>query len=258
MKNIFLFALLTLTLGISACKKPVDETPKSTLKITFRAVFDSNPLVIFTDCAAPNGDNIQFHALNFMLSDLILVKTNGEEVRISDISFIDFNNNFNITKATEGVTITFNKIDTGSFKGIRFGVGVSSSLNATTPGEYPTTSPLGDAGNYWTAWDSYIFSRVEGQIDTLPTTAGGNVSFLYHAGVDGMYQPRNFSKSFSLDKDQTQEIIFTLEAKNIFHKSGAEIDIPALTLSHSGAEGTPDYELAKEVITNIADALSVN
>jgi hypothetical protein len=258
MKSLTIFAILATMLGLSCCKKPVDTTPQSNLTITFRAVYDANPMVTFTDYATPDGNNIKFQTLNFLLSDLILVKTNGEEVLLKDIEFIDFSNTYDVAKATAGVVLTFNEIDTGTFKAIKFGVGVSPTLNATTPSDYQTTSPLSQTGNYWNAWNSYVFSRVEGLLDTIPGGTGGNISFFYHGGRDEMYQPRSFTKSFSLDKDQTHDLNINLETKNIFYKTGAEMDIPAYSSSHaSGGVGTTDFNVSLQILTNIADALSV-
>ena len=258
MKVVVLFAVFSTILVFSACKKPVEPTPKANLSITFRAVYESNPMVVFSNYATPNGDNIQFQTLNFMLSDLILVKTNGEEVLLKDIEYIDFSNTYDVEKATAGIVLTFNEIDTGTFKAIKFGVGVSPTLNATEPDAYETTSPLSQTGNYWNAWNSYIFSRVEGILDTLPAATGGNLSFFYHGGRDEMYQPRTFTKSFSLDENQTNALSFKIETKDIFYKTGAEMDIPAYSSSHAnGAVGSTDFNVSLQILTNIADALSV-
>jgi hypothetical protein len=116
---------------------------------------------------------------------------------------------------------------------------------------------LGDPGNYWTSWNSYIFSRIEGRLDTLPNAAGGDVSYLYHSGVDGMYQTRTFSKTFEIKTGVNTELIFNINGKDIFYKSGAEINIPNANFSHSGAVGTTGYDLARQTVINIADAISI-
>lgn len=254
MKRILFFSLAILILSAGSCKKP-DTGAKGTVKITFKALFDNNPLVVYTDYAAPDGNNMQVHVFNYFLSHIELVKDNDEVVRLADINYVDFNGNTDLTKANAGVTLSFDDVEVANYKAIRFGVGVEPVQNAKEPGDVSTDPYLGDPGNYWTSWNSYIFSRLEGRVDTLPGAAGGDVSYLYHSGVDGMYQARSFSKTFAVEANQTKDLAFNIDVKNVFYKVGAEIDIPAQNSSHSGAVGTPAYDLVKDIITNIADAL---
>ena len=256
MKNIILFCLALILFSANSCKKH-DHSPKGSLSITFKAVYDNDPLLVFNDYLTPDGDKLQFHVFNFYLSDIEIVKDNDEVVRLKDVGFIDFNGNTDLTKAAAGTKINLNDIGIGSYKAIRFGIGIEPGKNAKEPGDFPTDPYLGDPGNYWTAWNSYIFSRLEGRSDTLPNAAGGDVSYLYHTGVDGMYQTRSFTKTFEISSNSNSELIFNINAKDIFYKSGAEINIPNANVSHSGAVGTPAYDLARQTIINIANAISI-
>lgn len=254
MKNLLLLGLALIILSANSCKKPDDKT-KGDLKIIFKAFYETDPLVVFNDYQTPDGHNLQVHVLNFFLSHIELVKENDEVLRLKDIAFIDFNINTDLDKATAGISITFDEIAVGSFKTLRFGVGMEPGLNAKEPGDYSTDPYLGDLGNYWTAWNSYIFSRIEGRLDTLPAQAGGDVFYLYHSGVDGMYQQRSFSKNFSIEGGKTKELEIHLNVKDVFYKDGARIYIPDANVSHSGAVGTAEYDLVKQVIANIAAGL---
>lgn len=256
MRSLSILILTTFILSANSCKKPEPET-KGDLTINFKASFDSNPLVVFTDYQTPDADNIQIHVLNFFLSHVEIVKSNDEIIRLKDIAFIDFNGNTDTDKANAGISLSFEDLDPADFKEIRFGIGVEPVQNAKEPGDYPTDPYLGDGGNYWTAWNSYIFSRIEGRLDTLPGAAGGDISFLYHSGVDGMYQHRNFSKNFSISAGQNTTLQFNMDVKDVLYRSGAKIDIPNANVSHSGAVGTEAYDLVKQVITNMADALTL-
>jgi hypothetical protein len=256
MKNTLLLGLALLLFSANSCKKH-DHGPKGSLSITFKAVYENEPLLVFTDYLTPDARKLQFHVFNFFLSDIELVKDNDEVVRLKDVEFIDFNGNTDLAKATTGIRINLSEVGIGSYKAIRFGVGVAPDKNAKEPGDFPSDPYLGEPGNYWAAWNSYIFSRLEGRIDTLPNAAGGDVSYLYHTGVDGMYQARSFTKTIEISSNSNSEIIFNVNAKDIFYKSGAEINIPAANVSHSGAVGTPAYDLARQTVINIADALSI-
>ena len=256
MKHILIFSLALILLSANSCKEH-DHGPKGNLSITFKAVYDNDPLLVFTDYLTPDADKLQFHVFNFFISDLEIVKENDEVIRLKDVEFIDFNGNTDLNKASAGIKIELNDVAIGNYKAIRFGIGIEPGKNAKEPGDFPSDPYLGNPGNYWTAWNSYIFSRVEGRIDTLPNAAGGDVFYLYHTGVDGMYQSRSFTKTFEISSNSNSELIFTVNAKDIFYKSGAEINIPAANVSHSGAVGTPAYNLARQSIINIADAISV-
>jgi hypothetical protein len=72
-----------------------------------------------------------------------------------------------------------------------------------------------------------------------------------------MYQTRSFTKTFEISSNSNSELIFNINAKDIFYKSGAEINIPNANVSHSGAVGTPAYDLARQTIINIANAISI-
>lgn len=256
MKNILLFCLALILFSANSCKEP-DRGPKGSLSITFKAVYENDPLLVFNDYLTPDGDKLQFHVFNFFLSDIELIKDNDEVVRLKVVEYVDFNGNTDLNKAAAGIKFDLSEVEIGNYKAIRFGIGVEPGKNAKEPGDFPTDPYLGDPGNYWSAWNSYIFSRLEGRIDTLPNAAGGDVSYLYHSGVDGMYQTRSFTKTFEISSNGNSELIFKVNAKDIFYKSGAEIYIPNANVSHSGAVGTPAYDLARQTVINIANAISI-
>jgi hypothetical protein len=256
MKNIFLFCLALILFSANSCKEH-DHGPKGSLSITFKAVYENDPLLVFNDYLTPDGDKLQFHVFNFFLSDIELIKDNDEVVRLKDVEYVDFNGNTDLNKAAAGIKFDLSEVEIGNYKAIRFGIGVEPGKNAKEPGDFPTDPYLGDPGNYWSAWNSYIFSRLEGRIDTLPNAAGGDVSYLYHSGVDGMYQTRSFTKTFEISSNNNSELVFKVNAKDIFYKSGAEIYIPNANVSHSGAVGTPAYDLARQTVINIANAISI-
>lgn len=92
----------------------------------------------------------------------------------------------------------------------------------------------------------------------MKSPSGTVQPFLYHSGVDGMYQVRSFDKNFEIQENQVFNLNFMLQITEIFAPSGGSpIDVFAQPSSHSGAVGTPDYNLAVEVVRNMADALKI-
>lgn len=245
---------LAIMFSSSSCDK--DKDGKGSLSLTFKGKVGDETMLLYSGKYPMTGtDSITMQVLEFLIADMRLVNTKGDTVSIKDIAEVDFaQHHTDIATAADGETVTINDIPIGEYTQLLLGIGVTPALNATDPGDHPTTSPLGDVGNYWAAWDSYIFSRVEGRFFLGGTT--NQVSFLYHSGVDGMYQERAFTKAIEIEKNATTALTFDVNVKEIFIPVGdTAISIANNPASHSGAVGTAGYELAKSVVRNLANAL---
>jgi hypothetical protein len=166
---------------LASCKK--DEST-GTMVIHYKAVYDGQPLKTFQTFPFENGQQIQFSHLSMFISDLSLTKSSGQEslddVELVDLSFDD------ATAAANGYTQTIMDIPAGTYSGLSFGVGVPQDVNAMKPADFPSSNPLSKTGYYWSAWQSYIFSKTEGRLDTL---GSGNLElgFAIHTGADSLY-----------------------------------------------------------------------
>lgn len=252
-----ILSLLAL-LGFSQCKpNPDDETGQ--LNLRFKAKDEASPLVLFRKYPTGTaGDSVEYQLLNFFVADIQLLRNGQDPISIKDVGYFDFSNDLNETQANQGHSLSIDNIPVGEYTGIKIGFGLSPSLNATEPGDYTTASPLGDGGNYWTAWNSYIFSRLEGRFFRNGQSAP--VSFLYHTGVDGAYQTRTytFAQPLSITAGGTQALSFSLNVRNLLFGSQNPIDVAANPVSHSGAAGTAAYELARQTLINLADGVTLN
>lgn len=242
------FLLAASFFAVNGCK---NDKEKGTVDIRFSALYHSSPLTFFNFYPTPDGDSISFQVLNFLVSDIHLINTDNEAVPVfvDNAQLIDFNTG-------QAQIISLSDVPTGSYKSIRFGIGLPPALNAKTPSDFSASSPLGDIANYWSVWDSYIFSRVEGRLDTSRTSDQA-LAYLYHAGIDAMYQEETFAKTFDVVEGTSTPLNMTFQADELFYRTGREIDIRALNVSHSAAVGTPAYEVARSVIIDIADALDL-
>lgn len=252
-----LLLLLAVTLWSSSCETTPDDNDTITgnLAITFKARYGSDPLVMFqqTTTGATNPTNILFKKFEFFISDIKGMNA-GTSTDFSDVGYISMTNSITQAAAEQGTTFTINKLPIGSYTSLDMGIGLSDAVNATTPGDYNSDSPLGLNGNHWASWNSYILCKLEGDI----TQSNSNVSgFLYHSGVNGMQQLLSFVKDFDIEANQTTEIVIYVDAKDIFFKTGNEIDMITDKQTHSGPAGSDDYKLAKKVIENLANAMSI-
>ena len=249
----FLALCLGATTYFSSCK-PTSESTTGDLNIVIKGQHDGETVVLFeTQHTTPDNNSINYQVLNFMLSDMNLIKDDGSRVALTDIYYIDFKDNHSLSStAANGEIIPFEDIEIGNYTGLEMGFGVNSTNNAMTFADFPTSSPLGDASNYWSAWDSYIFSRVEGRF----FENGNPMTFFYHSGIDDAYFVQSFEKDIVINADETTDVVFILNLNEIFYpESGTNIYIPDLPTSHAGEVGSDEYNVAKNTLVNIANAL---
>ena len=218
--SIRLLSLLTLLFIMTGCK---DE--KGELKLNFVATYDNEPLVLGEDLDyIVDSYKIKLLESDFYISEIALTR-GSEVINIKDIDFVDFtNNNFNLENALNGVTLSYDEIDAGTYDGIRFGIGVPPAENATLPAEYNSSHPLSKTGYYWEAWNSYIFAKYAGQVD--------GQGFFFHTGTDGLFRTLTISKDIVISESSDEEIKIALDHKALMMEGSSLYDIKAVPANH--------------------------
>lgn len=221
MKNILILLTVACFLLAASCGKETTE-PIDTAKInfSFKATYDGEPLVLNQQTYDYQGNLIRFSKINFYLSNVVAVNDDGE-TELSEIQFIDLTPTHSTADgANEGQMMTFAKVPVGAYNQLRFGIGVPADLNRTNPSDYSTSHPLGadNSGEYWEAWDSYIFAKIEGQYDQTGDGIidGEDISFAYHTGMDRVYAPIELDNRISLNAGETTDLIFELDVRQLF------------------------------------------
>ncbi len=253
MRKIFFFLLLT-SIGYNSCTDTLKE-PTGTLEIIFKARYNSGPLVLFQSDSTGQNDpiTIMFKKLDFFISDL-KGNQDGTLKDFADVGYISMSNSLDSSSSEQGISLLINELPVGSFDRLDMGIGLSDAVNSTTPGSYPSSSPLGLNSNYWPMTDSYILCKMEGDINQSNSTTTG---FLYHGGVNGMYQQRSFNHSFDISENATTTIVLYLQAEELFFKTGSEIDMINDSQTHSGQIGSTEYNLAKTAMENLSNSLYI-
>lgn len=245
-----LFSTLILTMGIltlSSCKK--DEEDVSRVRMEFTATVGMDDYAPFTDYTYYNGEKFTINKVVFYIANIDLVKEDGSMERLSDIEYVDLSDPL----VPGEMAFTFDNVPSGDYHSIRFGLGVPADLNAKTPADFGVDHPLAIESMYWDAWDSYIFSKTEGRIDT---TGDGetDIAYLYHTGIDDLYMNLEATQDFSLEADEEKVVHFNLDVKKLFGTPSDYIDIKTKPMSHNPA----DLEIAREIMMNYVTALSFN
>ncbi|MFN0216130.1 MAG: MbnP family protein [Saprospiraceae bacterium] len=187
MKNSTLLLTIFALFMWSSCGDQGAEETGIDFDITFKATFDGAQLEKSKDYQL-GSIPLFFEACRLYVSDITLL--NGDkEILLSEIEYFDFTP-ANATFATP--TITFNNVPEGQYTGIRIGYGVKPDLNAKTPSYFRAGHPLAVETDYWSSWNSYIFSTLDGKADS-DNNGSKNLSFAYHCGSDAVYKTFEFT-----------------------------------------------------------------
>lgn len=151
--------------------------------VTFKLQYDDRPLVLFTPYDYPGGYTINFTRYSTYLSDIQLDEASTVPTQVVWAPISD--NNVDEASAAAGYTVRLTA-PPGDYRDISFALGISPELNAMEPADFPSGHPLAAPGEYWLSWRSYVFTKIEGNVDT---DGDGSVdqSFALHLGGDNAY-----------------------------------------------------------------------
>lgn len=202
MYKYFVLAILAVAV-FSSCKKDPIPAGKGSLALHFYA-YTGDDLLVMNQLLDYNGKAMRFSRFNFFISDITLIGADGD-TKILDIAGMDFTGINDATDAAAGNVITIADIVEGDYTALKLGIGVSPELNAKKPTDFDSDHPLSKAGDYWDGWESYIFSKIEGLMDT-----DGNGSFergiAYHTGSDEVYRIKTLTLPIEIKANQTAEL----------------------------------------------------
>lgn len=241
---LFVFCLLGLvSLAFSSCEEHISSGEGKVSKVNVRFVLErgGNPFLL-NERFNHAGREISISKVRFYVSDLVLSK-NNKEAEIKEIDEVDFTTvNIDAVGAKQGVTISNLQIPTGSYDAIKFGIGVSSDLNKKKPADFAVGHPLMNDGEYWSAWNGYIFSKIEGRFnnDNNPDDLEG--AFVYHIGNDPFFKSVTFSNlDINVKEGETSEITIKLDFdKLLLNTDNTALDVATTGNIHS-SENQTDY-----------------
>jgi hypothetical protein len=244
MKSIYTVFTLAILFLLAGCKDKSDST--GTLVLTFVPEYDGQPLAIFT--TKPYGnDQLQFSHLRMMVADVAALKGASTEV-LHDIEEINLTFD-NATEAAAGYELRIPNVKVGNYTGLEFGIGVPADLNQKQPADFPSSSPLSKSGNYWVAWSSYIFLRIEGRLDTLGQ-GDFTLGFVYHTGADELYRVLK-AENLQYQIEDGKETKFEIAVD--YKKLLGDIDIKENPQNHNPS----DIEYIQAITNRLASAIEL-
>jgi len=163
LNNLYRVLAALFIVALSSC---TDDDKSSSLDLNFTLSYGDDALVAFDEQDYPLDYKVFFTKYSLYISDITLMSTEGS-VKLADVAFMDLlKDAVDVSSAEAGQRLTFTEVPQRQYDGISFNIGVPSSVNNTSsPADYDPTTPLGNNSEYWAGWESYVFHKIEGQID---------------------------------------------------------------------------------------------
>ena len=218
MKRLHVVFLLSLILLVAACRKKDSEI--GFLKLRFVPTYDGKVLPMYETVQNQNGFPMKIKRLAFFAEVL-----NGEAAlkdNSSVVALIDMSDLTEKVSAEQGIVKEFT-MKPGTYNVLSLGIGVPAGPNAKAPQDFRSSNPLSEEAFYWKAWDSYIFTKTEGALDTLKNGIF-DLQFSYHTGIDEMYRIADLQKNFNIIDGQTTELTVEVDVREILNGKSGSVD----------------------------------
>ncbi|MGF2411219.1 MAG: MbnP family protein [Ferruginibacter sp.] len=173
--------------------KPKPSNAK--LVLHFHNMVDDKPLLLNDSMHVyhnENGDDFYVTTFKYYISNIVLTKKNGEQIRMPESYFL--------VNAADSTTLTqeLTGVPPGKYSGISFTIGVDSLRNFAGA----QTGCLDPArGMFWTWKSGYIFVKLEGVSSKSPSKKN---RLVYHIG--GAIAPENNIRIFNSELPNTLKI----------------------------------------------------
>lgn len=255
--HISLVAVLLISLlSYTGCKKDdpyVEPSDSGTVNLNISTEVNGMPVLLDSTYVDIAGYQYKPTALLLYLSHITFLKADGTEVEASEVELLDLEGN------TTGTPTSFSyELDNGDYVGLRFNIGVDSSMNAIDPANYAADHPLSlYSGTYWDWNTGYRFLIFEAYIDSLPNspdTVSTAYGCSYHTGTNALYAEADLSnaqQSFTLssaEKTFNYDLVFDLN--KLFYNDTDTIIMINDRVTHT----TDNMPLAQKITDNITKA----
>jgi hypothetical protein len=218
MKNRILAGLMAIMIMafFSGCRPDKD---KSNFKLTLKSYVNGQPLNFSTIYNDGASKEFFFNGLKFYVSHVKLVREDGTETEVAAAGFFDYQDNN--WKSLSG------EIAAGTYKGIKFDVGLDAAQNLIDPDTKPASDPLGPKDDMYWEWLKHRFINIEGVADTLGTSFNvPTVGLAYHVGRNETLRSVSLTGSnFVIEEGKNKEVFLNLDLHKVFSEGPNAIDM---------------------------------
>lgn len=227
--RLFLF-LAVFSMAFISCSEDAKDTADVTLN--FKLVNGGEPIAAFDKFGYPLGYDIFLTKYSFFLSDLMLSNEDGDALLLDYVWMDLMADQIDTQSATEGKTITISDFPVGDYTQLKLNLGIDEGTNAMSPSDFSTSNALGNTGEYWAGWSSYIFHKLEGKIDE-DGDGEYEKNIALHIGSDDAFRTKTETRNITISTDGDNIISFDIDLQDVMTIDGALFDINAMPQVHS-------------------------
>ncbi|WP_236969169.1 MbnP family protein [Membranihabitans marinus] len=238
-----ILSLFVILLLASCSKDSKDEL--GSLNILFNLKYDGSTVNSPQDWySLSDSVDLRFSKVSFYLSDITLAN-DVEDLVITDIIHLSYLQTIlgDVINSNQ-IILPFSNLPLEQYSGLRFGLGVSPSLNRTSPTDYGSGQPLSYTSEYWTPWQSYIFAKIEGE---FKVNGGESESFVLHTGSDEAYRTISIDQTLIMETDKEKNIALDIDLYKIL------VDYPII--SQPRIHQLSQQEYVNKLSDNFANSL---
>jgi hypothetical protein len=240
--RLFVIALVGFFITFSSCKK---EGP-TTFTLQLKAKYGTQNFELNSFNTDAAGHFLQTQNLEFYLSHINLIKSDGTLVPVKTVAIFDFSD-------TTNLSISVSNIE-GEFTGISFACGLDSLMNdTTTPADYQAPNPLSGAYNMPWPMMKYQFEILDGLWDTQDTFLHN--AFLYHIGTNSAYRTTSLNKTFTVSGNPYTLVMY-LDLAQIFKNTTTNEALSIVTQSSSMSSSADDPTILPTFADNFAKSFT--
>jgi len=230
---LFKSTLILLTLGAAKA---------GTLRIDISHQFDSQPLAL-NSLKYEGSETLAISRLSYLLSKLALQNQDGTWQELpTQFAYID--------AASRRSSFTLSEVPPGTYKGVRFSLGVPKKENHDDPAQYPGDHPLNPNLNklHWDWAGGYIFLALEGKYRDSKKDLKG---FVYHLANDPNLSRIQLGAAFRVKTTTALGLTFDLH-KLLTHPRSLSFEKDGnSTHSH------PGDPIASALVANLQSSFSI-
>jgi hypothetical protein len=173
---------------------PDRHPSRGQLTLDLRTTLGGADLKYNTMYRTPSGRSFSVSDFRYYLSNIKAIREDGSAPMVeSTVLLIDPHRR----------CYDLGQLPVGSYKAIRFDVGLDSAVNHGDPTLHEAPDPLAiqTPGMHWDWNSGYLFMKMEGKVDTTAKGSGTpTTEFYYHLGMDEMKRTLELTTGFTIMK----------------------------------------------------------